>query len=72
MQEHTAHGTEAAVLARWQWKRDVPKFSFQAIQKRNRMKILSYHRYGEHALKKLLFQDYLFTALYAAELARSR
>ena len=36
---------------RWKWKRDVAKLSFQTIQKRNRLKILSYRRYGKHGKK---------------------
>ena len=40
---------------RWQWKCDVPKFSFQTIQKRNRLKILSYRRYGENGKEKERF-----------------
>ena len=43
------------LVHRWQWKRDVPKLSFQTIQKRNRLKIRSYHRYGEHGKKKAYF-----------------
>ena len=48
------------------------KVSFQTIQKRNRLKILSYRRYREHGKKCLFFWDYLFTLLCAAELALSR
>ena len=38
-----------------QWKRDIPKLSFQTIQKRNRLKIRSYRRYGEHGKKMFIF-----------------
>ena len=34
---------------------DVPKLSFQTIQKRNRMKIRSYRRYEEHGKKMFVF-----------------
>ena len=40
---------------RRQWKRDVPKLSFQTIQKINRLKIRSYRRYGEHGKKMFVF-----------------
>ena len=33
---------------------------------------LLYLRYGGHGKKKMFFEDYLFTLLYAAELALSR
>ena len=33
----------------------VPKLSFQTIQKRNRLKIRSYRRYGEHRKKMFVF-----------------
>ena len=36
-------------------ERDVPKLSFQTIQKRNRLKIRWYRRYGEHAKKMFVF-----------------
>ena len=36
-------------------ERDVPKLSFQTIQKRNRLKIRSYRRYGEHGKKMFAF-----------------
>ena len=38
-----------------QWKRDVAKFSFQTIQKRNRLKILSYGHYGENGGENVRF-----------------
>ena len=60
------------VLDRWQWKRDVPKSSFQTVQKINRLKIRSYRRYGEHGKNMFVFLALLFTLLYAAELALSR
>ena len=42
-----------ALSDRRQWKRDVAKCSFQTIQKRNRLKIRSYRRYGENGKKVL-------------------
>ena len=56
---------------RWQWKRDVQKSSFQTIQKRNRLKIRSYPRYGEHGEKMFVFiglQVFVHAAV-AAEVA---
>ena len=41
-------------LDRLQWKRDVAKLSFQTIQKRYRLKILSY-RHGENGNKIFVF-----------------
>ena len=46
--------TEKA-LDRWQWKCDVPKLSFQTIQKRNRLKIRWYRRYGKHGQNNVRF-----------------
>ena len=48
------------------------KVIFLNYSRKNRLKIRSCHRYGEHAENFFVFQDYLFTLLYAAELALSR
>ena len=42
------------------------------LLKKSRFKILSYRRCGENGNKTFIFQDYLFTLQYAAELALSR
>ena len=42
-------------LDRWQWKRDVPKLSFQTVQKIKRLKIRWYRCYGEHGKKMFVF-----------------
>ena len=46
---------QSSILYRWQWKRDLPKLSLQTIQKRNRLKIRLYRRYGEHGNKMFVF-----------------
>ena len=51
----TKHQKNSNTWDRWQWKRDVPKLSFKNIQKRNRLKIRSYRRYGEHGEKYVRF-----------------
>ena len=47
-------------------------FLSKLFEKRNRLKILSYRRYGANGNFSLFFFRILFTLLYAVELALSR